>query len=124
MKIVNQIKNAVISEAVKLGDNRDFYEESKMDSEEFKQTGDDNGVAEYAAEKENGNQEFAKEISYKNNAAAMHAANLFCRLASIIENDTDNDTDKKIDGFNKTIVDSKEIKRIMKKKQSLGIKMG
>lgn len=48
------------------------------------------------------------------------AANLFCRLASIIENDTD----KKVDGFNKTIVDSKERKRIIKKKQSLGIKMG
>ena len=48
------------------------------------------------------------------------AANLFCRLATIIENDTD----KKAEGFNKTIVDSKERKRIIKKKQSLGIKMG
>lgn len=48
------------------------------------------------------------------------AANLFCRLASMIEDDTD----KKTDGFNKTIVDSKERKRIIKKKQSLGIKMG
>ena len=41
-------------------------------------------------------------------------------LASMIENDTD----KKSEGFNKTIVDSKERKRIIKKKQSLGIKMG
>ena len=32
--------------------------------------------------------------------------------------------DKKAEGFNKTIVDSKERKRIIKKKQSLGIKMG
>ena len=45
---------------------------------------------------------------------------LFCRLASIMEDDTD----KKVDGFNKTIVDSKDRKRTIKKKQSLGIKMG
>ena len=51
---------------------------------------------------------------------AMSAMNLFCRLASIIENDAD----KKIDGHNKTIVDSKERKEEIKKKLSLGIKMG
>lgn len=46
--------------------------------------------------------------------------NLFCRLTSII----DNDAKQKIDGHNKTIVDSKERRELMKKKQRLGIKMG
>lgn len=51
------------------------------------------------------------------NAGLRH---LFCRLASII----DNDAEKKIDGHNKTIVDSKERKELAIKKQRLGIKMG
>ena len=67
---------------------------------------------------------YEKVKEYQNNqyqpSVIESAANLFCRLASMIENDTD----KKAEGFNKTIVDSKERKRIIKKKQSLGIKMG
>ena len=67
---------------------------------------------------------YEKVKEYQNNqyqpSVIESAANLFCRLASMIENDTD----KKSEGFNKTIVDSKERKRIIKKKQSLGIKMG
>ena len=62
----------------------------------------------------------AYQKHYQKQFIAESAANLFCRLASIIEDDTD----KKVDGFHKTIVDSKERKRIAKKKQSLGIKMG
>ena len=77
---------------------------------------------------EHGN-EFAKEWyenakayqkQYQQQTIVESASNLFCRLASIIENDTD----KKVEGFHKTIVDSKEKKHIAKKKQSLGIKMG
>ncbi|MDO4651058.1 MAG: tetratricopeptide repeat protein, partial [Eubacteriales bacterium] len=48
------------------------------------------------------------------------ALNLFCRLANIINDDAI----QKIDGHNKTIVDSKERKELAKKKQRLGIKMG
>ncbi len=56
---------------------------------------------------------------YQKTNVIESAANLFCRLASIIEDNTD----KKVDGFYKTIVDSKERQRTQKKKQSLGIKM-
>ena len=62
----------------------------------------------------------AYQNQYYQQTIIESTAQLFCRLASIIENDTD----KKTEGFNKTIVDSKERKRIIKKKQSLGIKMG
>ena len=62
----------------------------------------------------------AYQNQYYKQTIIESTANLFCRLASIIENDTD----KKAEGFNKTIVDSKERKRTIKKKQSLGIKMG
>ena len=62
----------------------------------------------------------AYQNQYYQQTIIESTAQLFCRLATIIENDTD----KKTEGFNKTIVDSKERKRIIKKKQSLGIKMG
>lgn len=61
----------------------------------------------------------AYQAKYRADAVIDSATYLFCRLASIIEDDTD----KKVDGFNKTIVDSKERIRIAKKKKSLGIKM-
>ena len=62
--------------------------------------------------------------AYRSNAY-LHATeqavgNLFCRLASII----DDDANKKIDGHNKSIVDSKERRELAIKKQKLGIKMG
>lgn len=62
----------------------------------------------------------AHQMQYQKQTVIESAANLFCRLASILEDDTD----KKVEGFHKTIVDSKERKRIAKKKQRLGIKMG
>ena len=89
-KEFKKIRNAVVTEAVGLGDDRLFF---------------------YSEE---------EQMKYQKQGAAMSALNLFCRLASII----DDDTSQKIDGHNKTIVDSKERKELMKKKQRLGIKMG
>lgn len=89
-KEFKKIRNAVVTEAVRLGDDRLFF---------------------YSEE---------EQMKYQKPGAAMSALNLFCRLASII----DDDTSQKIDGHNKTIVDSKERKELMKKKQRLGIKMG
>lgn len=61
--------------------------------------------------------------AYRSNAylhvAEYAVGNLFCRLASII----DDDANKKIDGHNKSIVDSKERRELAIKKQRLGIKM-
>ena len=57
---------------------------------------------------------------YQKDEVAMSVAKLFYRLSRIVESDTQ----QKMEGFNKTIVDSKERIKEMKKKQSLGIKMG
>lgn len=104
-----KIKNAVIYEAVKLGSNRIYsVEEEPITDEEVPD--------EEKEEKQEGTHQ-QKEFQPM---AAMSALNLFCRLADII----DNDADKKADGHNKTIVDSKERKELAIKKQRLGIKMG
>ena len=57
---------------------------------------------------------------YQKGEVAMSVAKLFYRLSRMVESDTH----QKMEGFNKTIVDSKERIKEMKKKQSLGIKMG
>lgn len=100
-----KIKNAVIDEAVKLGSDRTFSVEEEPTSDE-------------EAPKEEGSELY--EETYLQPMAAMSALNLFCRLADII----DNDAEKKIDGHNKSIVDSKERRELAIKKQRLGIKMG
>lgn len=74
--------------------------------------------SEYAGEWYQNWKEYQKDIHMQD--AAHSAVNLFCRLASLIEDDTK----QKIDGHNKTIVDSKERKELIKKKRRLGIKMG
>lgn len=63
-------------------------------------------------------QAYLKNVSQQDAVNAV--GNLFCRFASVI----DNDAKQKIDGHNKTIVDSKERMELLKKKQRLGIKMG
>ena len=109
------MKNAIVSEAEKLGDSRIFIDEETENKEpesdengEYKETATDNPKADTDSR--------AKNI---NPTVISSAANLFCRLASIIENDTE----RKTEGFYKTIVDSKERKHIIRKKQSLGMKM-
>lgn len=109
------MKNAIVSEAEKLGDSRIFVD-TKPTKEE--QENDENG--EYTEpgiyEPKADTDSRVKNINPK---VISSAANLFCRLASIIENDTE----RKTEGFYKTIVDSKERKYIIRKKQSLGMKM-
>lgn len=104
-KEFKKIRNAVINEAVKLDGDRISFDDANED---------------YEDEKTDSGRESTEDMFHQKSDVAMHAANLLCRLASIIENDVD----KKADGFNKTIVDSKERKKIMQKKQRLGIKMG
>ena len=114
-KEFKKLKNAIVSEAEKLGDSRIFIDEETENKEpesdengEYKETATDNPKADTDSR--------AKNI---NPTVISSAANLFCRLASIIENDTE----RKTEGFYKTIVDSKERKHIIRKKQSLGMKM-
>lgn len=121
-KEFKKLKNAIISEAEKLGDDRIFVTQTQMgdevktevENEKIVEDEDDSTENEYE-EKQN-----ESESSHFNLQVISSATNLFCRLASIVEDDTS----RKIDGFSKSIVDSKERKRIMKKKQSLGMKMG
>ena len=114
-KEFKKLKNAIVSEAEKLGDSRIFIDEETEKKEpesdkngEYKEPATDNPKADTDSR--------AKNINLK---VISSAANLFCRLASIIENDTE----RKTEGFYKTIVDSKERKHIIRKKQSLGMKM-
>ena len=106
------IRNAVIKEAVKLDDDRIIVaaEETENDVETPEEEG---------GEMHEQTQETSQPREIYPNIGGS-ALNLFCRLASII----DNDAEKKIDGHNKTIVDSKERKELAIKKQRLGIKMG
>lgn len=111
-KEFKKLKNAIISEAEKAGDDRIFVaEENETQAEE------DENVEE---ENEGEQNKTERKINHFNSRVISSATNLFCRLASIIEDDTD----RKLDGFKKSIVDSKERKRLMKKKQSMGMKMG
>lgn len=106
------IRNAVIKEAVKLCDDRIIIATEEAENAE-----------ESPEEKSGETHEQTQETSQPREiypGVAASALNLFCRLASII----DNDAEKQIDGHNKTIVDSKERKELAIKKQRLGIKMG
>lgn len=115
-KEFKKLKNAIISEAEKLGGDRIFVaEENETQAEENENIEEDDSTENEYKEKQNGS-----EKSHFNPKVISSATNLFCRLASIIEDDTD----RKLDGFKKSIVDSKERKRLMKKKQSMGMKMG
>ena len=114
-KEFKKLKNAIASEAEKLGGSRIFIDEETENKEpesdengEYKEPATDNPKSDTDSR--------AKNINLK---VISSAANLFCRLASIIENDTE----RKTEGFYKTIVDSKERKHIIRKKQSLGMKM-
>lgn len=106
-----KIRNAIIKECVKLGDDRFFIEEQDEENIDFRDESHTNEEAENSSSEMN---------DYQKGAVVMSAAKLFYRLSRIVENDTN----QKIDGFNKTIVDSKERIKEMKKKQKLGIKMG
>ena len=114
-KEFKKLKNAIVSEVEKLGDSRIFIDEETENKEpesyengEYKEPATDNLKADTDSR--------AKNINPK---VISSAVNLFCRLASIIENDTE----RKTEGFYKTIVDSKERKHSIRKKQSLGMKM-
>lgn len=120
-KVFRKIKNAVIKEAEKLGDDRFSVPKGSKEPPKQEENEAESDIPDEAAEQgEDPNQVQAPEPVYHTEGVAMSAMNLFCRLAAIIENDAD----KKIDGHNKTIVDSKERKEEIKKKLSLGIKMG
>ena len=114
-KEFKKLKNAIVSEAEKLGDSLIFIDE---ETEKEEQKNDENG--EYTEpETDNPKADTDSRAKNINPKVISSAANLFCRLASIIENDTE----RKTEGFYKTIVDSKERKYIIRKKQSLGMKM-
>lgn len=122
-----KIRNAVIKECVKLGDDRFFIEgrEDKTEMEDVEAASDDANESmdffdEFHTDEDGASEDSSEMNNYQKGAVALSAMNLFYRLARIVENDTN----QKIDGFNKTIVDSKERIEEMKKKQRLGIKMG
>jgi len=119
-KEFRKIKNAVIEEAVKLSDDRYFIPKDTQGPTESDDKSEPDIPDEAVEPQEDVQDEQEPQSSFDGEGIGMSALNLFCRLASIIENDAD----KKIDGHNKTIVDSKERKEEIKKKLSLGIKMG
>ena len=104
-----KIKNAIIKECEKLGNDYILKDEIENENEE----------REWSENSENrqSNEEYKFEL---NSQIALSTLNLFCRMSRIIENDSD----RKIEGFNKTIVDSRERKREMERKHRMGIKMG
>lgn len=114
-KEFKKLKNAIVSEAEKLGDSRIYVDE---ETEKEEQKNDENGEYKEPAT-DNPKADTDNRAKNINPTVISSAANLFCRLASIIENDTK----RKTEGFYKTIVDSKERKHIIRKKQSLGMKM-
>ncbi len=89
-KEFKKIKNAVVKEAEKLINDRNFYDEDEIENEVLTENHEND------TKDENENAEHGE--------LALSAMNLMYRLARLIEGDAD----KKIDGFNKTIVDSKE----------------
>lgn len=119
-KEFRKIKNAVIEEAVKLSDDRYFIPKDTQSPTESDDKSEPDIPDEAVEPQEDIQDEQEPQSNFVGEGVGLSALNLFCRLASIIENDAD----KKIDGHNKTIVDSKERKEEIKKKLSLGIKMG
>lgn len=101
-KEFKKIRNAVVREAVCLSDNRNFFAlENSIKNWE------------YPERKTNG----VEQIKATN--AADSALHLFCRLADMIFTDSK----RAIDGHNKTIIDSKQHREILKKKQRLGLRL-
>ena len=118
-----KIKNAIVCECEKIGNAMTF---GKDESEDETET-ETEFVTEDGRENEWVEDEFQGEGVEKENRISkiddgmlmLSAMKLVYRLGTIIRDDACN----KIDGFNKTIVDSKEKIKEMKKKQGLGIKM-
>jgi len=121
-KEFRKIKNAVIDEAKKLGGDRISIPSGPKEPPKQEEDETEPDIPDEALEQDDEEQEQVQtpETVHHADGVALSVMNLFCRLASIIENDAD----KKIDGHHKTIVDSKERKEEIKKKLSLGIKMG
>ena len=121
-KEFRKIKNAVIDEAKKLDGDRISIPSGPKEPPKQEEDETEPDIPDEALEQDDEEQEQVQtpEPVHHADGVALSAMNLFCRLASIIENDAD----KKIDGHHKTIVDSKERKEEIKKKLSLGIKMG
>jgi len=137
-KEFRKIKNAVIDEALKLSDDRFSVPVGQapvvtqpqvvnqipspvaqtpptVTTQPPSSTGTNQGQTQ-----SNSQPQSTPQLSVNVGDAAMHTLNLFYRLSRIIEDDAN----LKLDGFSKTIVDSKERREIIKKKQKLGIKMG
>ena len=137
-KEFRKIKNAVIDEAVKLSDDRFsvpvvqapavtqpqvanqilppvVQTPPTVTTQPTSSTGTNQGQTQSSSQSQN-----TPQSSVNVGDAAMHTLNLFYRLSRIIEDDAN----LKLEGFSKTIVDSKERREIIKKKQKLGIKMG
>ena len=114
-----KIRNAVVKEAVRLEDERDFF---ALEGERETGTGEEKERnAAFMPQAEGANAQHPKYQMKKNmGIAAGSAFNLFCRLANIIQDDAN----KTIDGHNKTIVDSRQRREIQKKKQRLGYRLG
>lgn len=104
-KEFNKIRNAIVKETVKLSEETLLEDEVRFEQERTDTDTTDEKTDEEHSEKE---------------TVLKSAAYLFCRLAKMIENDTN----AKIDGHNKSIVDTKQRREIIKKKQQLGQKMG
>lgn len=121
-KEFRKIKNAVIDEAKKLDGDRISIPSGPKEPPKQEEDETEPDIPDEALEQDDEEQEQVQtpEPVHHADGVALSAMNLFCRLASIIENDAD----KKIDGHHKTIVDSEERKEEIKKKLSLGIKMG
>lgn len=101
-KEFNKIRNAVVKEAVKLSGESVLGNKLLTESET---SSEDKAV---------------KEENIESSAVIKSTAYLFCRLADMIEDDAN----IKIDGHNKSILDTKQRREILKKKQQLGQKMG
>lgn len=101
-KEFNKIRNAVVKEAVKLSEESVLEDKLLIESKTLSE-----GKA-------------VKEENIKSSAVIKSTAYLFCRLADMIEDDAN----IKTDGHNKSILDTKQRREILKKKQQLGQKMG
>ena len=122
-KEFHKIRNAIVKECVKLGNDRLFINEQSENREANKEDDQDADIEiheETYRDEEPENDQSYEMNDYQKGEVAMSVAKLFYRLSRIVESDTH----QKMEGFNKTIVDSKERIKEMKKKQSLGIKMG
>ena len=118
-----KIRNAIVKECVKLGNDRLFINEQPESRETNRESDQDADIEiheEPYRDEETENDQSYEMNDYQKGEIALSVARLFYKLSRMVESDTH----QKMEGFNKTIVDSKERIKEMKKKQSLGIKMG